>query len=172
MSALPQRKEPRLHGYDYCAAGAYFITICARNRRCLFGSISPTDVGGDACIAPQVALTPLGNIVQKHLANIPGVTEFVVMPNHLHCLIVVPAHTAAGGPMQASAPTAKVETISQRIRVFKGHVSHEAGAGVFSVPFMTISFATRTNIVRFANTSKIIQPDGPSINSTQRGNDP
>ena len=135
MSALPQRKAPRLHGYDYCAAGAYFITICARNRRCLFGSISPTDVGGDACIAPQVALTPLGNIVQKHLANIPGVTEFVVMPNHLHCLIVVPVHTAAGGPMQASAPTAKVETISQRIRVFKGHVSHEAGADVFQRSF-------------------------------------
>lgn len=37
--------------------------------------------------------------------------------------------------MLASAPTAKVETISQRIRVFKGHVSHEAGAGVFQRSF-------------------------------------
>ena len=172
MSALPQRKAPRLHGYDYCAAGAYFITICARNRRCLFGSISPTDVGGDACIAPQVALTPLGNIVQKHLANIPGVTEFVVMPNHLHCLIVVPAHTAAGGPMQASAPTAKVKPSRSVSAFLKGTYRMRLALVFFSVPFMTISFATRTNIVRFANTSKIIQPDGPSINSTQRGNDP
>ena len=155
MTTLPQRKAQRLSGYDYCAAGAYFITICAKNRRCLFGSIapvdadayatrstvqatteaSPTGVGGDACIAPQVALTPLGRIVQKHLANIPGVTEFVVMPNHLHCLIVVPSYTAAGGPMQASAPTERVETISQRIRVFKGCVAHEAGPGVFQRSF-------------------------------------
>ena len=45
MTTLPQRKPPRLPGYDYCTAGAYFITICAKNRRCIFGSILPTDKG-------------------------------------------------------------------------------------------------------------------------------
>ena len=105
MIALPQRKPPRLPGYDYCTAGAYFITICAKNRRCIFGSILPTGVGGDACIAPQVTPTPLGRLVQKHLSAIPGVTEYVVMPNHLHCLIVFSDGETAGGPMQASAPT-------------------------------------------------------------------
>ena len=131
---LPQRKPPRLPGYDYCAAGAYFITICAKDRRCLFGSISPTGVGGDACIAPQVTLTPLGRLVQTHLAAIPGVTEYVVMPNHLHCLIVIPGEVP-GGPMQASAPTEKGTTVSQRIRIFKGRVAHEAGPGVFQRSF-------------------------------------
>ena len=135
MIALPQRKPPRLPGYDYCTAGAYFITICAKNRRCIFGSILPTGVGGDACIAPQVTLTPLGRLVQKHLSAIPGVTEYVVMPNHLHCLIVVPGGETAGGPMQASAPTNKGIPIPQRIRIFKGCVAHEAGPGIFQRSF-------------------------------------
>ena len=134
MTTLPQRKAPRLHGYDYCAASAYFITICAKNRRCIFGSILPTGVGGDACIAPQVALSPLGRIVQKHLAAIPGVAEYVVMPNHLHCLIVISGEVA-GGPMQASAPTEKGTTVSQRIRIFKGRVAREAGPGIFQRSF-------------------------------------
>ena len=95
MTALPQRKPPRLPGYDYCTAGAYFITICAKNRRCIFGSILPTGVGGDACIAPQVTLTPLGRLVQKHLSTIPGVTEYIVMPNHLHCILRITVPSSA-----------------------------------------------------------------------------
>ena len=79
-------------------------------------------------------LTPLGHLVQIHLAAIPGVTEYVVMPNHLHCLIVIPGEVA-GGPMQASAPTAKGMTISQRIRIFKGRVARDAGTGVFQRSF-------------------------------------
>ena len=130
---LPQRKAPRLKGYDYTSPGAYFITICAKNRECLFGSIPPSFVGVDARIDPRtdvpVCLTPLGQIVQKHLQSTPGVTAYVVMPNHLHCLIVIP-WADGSGPMQASAPT-----VSQRIRAFKGHVAHEAGAAVFQRSF-------------------------------------
>ena len=29
----------RVQGYDYTQAGAYFITICARNRECLWGKV-------------------------------------------------------------------------------------------------------------------------------------
>ena len=36
---LPQRKHPRLVNYDYGSAGAYFITICTQNRRCVFSRI-------------------------------------------------------------------------------------------------------------------------------------
>ena len=131
--SLPQRKAPRLRGYDYTAPGAYFITICAKNRECLFGSIPPTPVGVDARIDPRadvpVFLTPLGQIVQSHLRAIPGVAAYVVMPNHLHCLIVV-SEADGSGPMQASAPT-----VSQMIRVFKGKVAHDAGVAVFQRSF-------------------------------------
>ena len=36
---LPKRKPTRLKGYDYSQNGAYFITICTHNRKCLFSNI-------------------------------------------------------------------------------------------------------------------------------------
>ncbi len=33
------RGSLRLPGYDYAQAGAYFVTVCTRNRECLFGTI-------------------------------------------------------------------------------------------------------------------------------------
>ena len=36
---LPKRKPTRLRNYDYSTPGAYFVTICAQNRRCVFSDI-------------------------------------------------------------------------------------------------------------------------------------
>ena len=36
---LPQRKHPRLDNYDYGSAGAYFVTICTQNSRCVLSRI-------------------------------------------------------------------------------------------------------------------------------------
>ena len=36
---LPQRKHPRLDNYDYSSAGAYFVTICTQNSRCVLSRI-------------------------------------------------------------------------------------------------------------------------------------
>jgi putative transposase len=33
------RRSIRLSGYDYSRAGAYFVTICAKDRACLFGEV-------------------------------------------------------------------------------------------------------------------------------------
>ena len=41
--AMPDRKRNRLEGYDYSRPGIYFITICAREKRCLFGEIPVGD---------------------------------------------------------------------------------------------------------------------------------
>lgn len=42
---LPQRKSPRLQGYDYSQAGAYFVTICTDHKNItlvIFGTRSCT----------------------------------------------------------------------------------------------------------------------------------
>ena len=80
---LAKRKPNRLMGYDYAACGAYFITICTKDRRQWFG-----DVVGDAHIAPHVALTPYGEIIQKYIRNILGIDKYVIMPNHIHMIIL------------------------------------------------------------------------------------
>ena len=36
---LPKRKHPRLDHYNYSSAGAYFVTICTQNRRCVLSRI-------------------------------------------------------------------------------------------------------------------------------------
>jgi len=33
------RRSIRLKSYDYSRAGAYFVTICIKDRECLFGEV-------------------------------------------------------------------------------------------------------------------------------------
>jgi len=37
--AFPKRKHPRLDKYDYSTAGAYFITLCTQNRKCVLSRV-------------------------------------------------------------------------------------------------------------------------------------
>ncbi|MDI9571434.1 MAG: transposase [Pseudomonadota bacterium] len=77
----------RLRGYDYSRPGAYFITICAQNRECLFGDI----VNG------EMRLNDAGVMVQSVWDEIPAhypgiyIDVFIVMPNHIHGIVVVGA---------------------------------------------------------------------------------
>ncbi len=38
-SSYPTRRSVRLQHHDYAQAGAYFVTLCTEERRCLFGAI-------------------------------------------------------------------------------------------------------------------------------------
>ena len=42
---FPNRKQVRLAAYDYSAPGAYFVTVCTQDRRCILSHIA---VGADA----------------------------------------------------------------------------------------------------------------------------
>ena len=48
---IHHRRSIRLQGYDYSQAGAYFVTICAQNRECLFGKIVDRKNGVEWCQA-------------------------------------------------------------------------------------------------------------------------
>jgi REP element-mobilizing transposase RayT len=87
-SALVQRRNRRsirLWEYDYSQAGAYYITVCTRDRECLFGAIA----GG------QMQVSEAGQIVQDVWCALPKfyasgeLDAFVVMPNHVHGIIVI-----------------------------------------------------------------------------------
>ena len=79
------RKSIRLRHYNYCQPGSYFITICTHHRECLFGEI----LNGD------MQLGEYGQIVSDCWQAIPEhfpqvqLDEFVVMPNHLHGILVL-----------------------------------------------------------------------------------
>ena len=111
------RKPNRLQEYDYATAGAYFITICTKNRAKILSEVR--SVGDDAYIVP----TPIGRLVDTYVQSIPGIDKYIVMPNHIHMIICID-----DGPMWASAPT---QSIPSRIRSFKTLITKELGYSIF-----------------------------------------
>ena len=78
---LPQRKRLRLQNFDYSSSGAYFITICTKDRKTLFAP-----VGADSISARMVERTFLETIRQYDGVDSP---IYVVMPNHFHAIITI-----------------------------------------------------------------------------------
>jgi REP element-mobilizing transposase RayT len=81
---MENRRRPlRLVGYDYSRPGGYFLTICARQRRDLFGQMTGS----------KMLLSDMGKIVETHWQTIPSyytnveLDEMVLMPDHLHGII-------------------------------------------------------------------------------------
>jgi len=91
-SVGPRRRRLRLAGYDYSRPGAYFVTICARDHQCLFGEI----VAG-AMRRNQIGETVAAcwNEIPRHYANVV-LDAFVVMPNHLHGILLLTDLVGAG----------------------------------------------------------------------------
>ena len=82
---LSSRRSIRLKDFDYSSAGAYLITICVQDRGLLLGDV----VGG------EVALWMEGQIVHEVWDGLVGrfptvmTDAFVVMPNHVHGIVVI-----------------------------------------------------------------------------------
>lgn len=75
----------RLQSWDYGANGAYFITICTKNREHFFGEI----------LNNKMQLNELGQLTEKYWVEIPThfpfieLGNFVVMPNHTHGILII-----------------------------------------------------------------------------------
>ena len=80
---MRERKLNRLSGYDYSTAGSYFITICIKNRECMFGEI----------LDGEMKLNESGKITDEQWKwlfqqyNYIRMDEYVIMPNHFHGII-------------------------------------------------------------------------------------
>ncbi len=78
-------ESARLKGWDYASDGAYFITICTKDREHFFGE----------CLNGKMKLSTMGAIVQGFWYDIPAhfpqirLDVFVVMPNHIHGILVL-----------------------------------------------------------------------------------
>lgn len=86
---LPQRKSPRARWHDYTGAD-YFVTFCTKNRELYFGDV----------VDGQMELSEIGRwavtqieqtaVIRQNDVEIP---MFVVMPNHVHLIVVIGGHT-------------------------------------------------------------------------------
>lgn len=75
----------RLQSWDYGSNGAYFITICTQNREHYFGEI----------INHEMHLNEIGKLAEQYWIEIPNhfpfveLGNFVVMPNHVHGIVII-----------------------------------------------------------------------------------
>ena len=152
MTDRPQRKRIRLTDYDYSAPGAYFITICTREKRCILSRISA---------GAAVVLSTEGQFVDRAIKNIsviyPGIAvdDYVIMPNHVHILlrimeqesgrlIAAPTARTVVGQGTIAAPTAgavvgqgtiAAPTVSTVVGQMKRWVSRQAGTALWQKSF-------------------------------------
>jgi len=123
------RRSIRLKGYDYTQRGAYFVTICTQNRACLFGDI----------VDGKMLLNDAGRMVQTVWEAMPvhymGVVidAFVVMPNHIHGIVVLVGAAPCGRPpmgqAQGPAPTVAM-SLPDVVHRFKTMTTKQYADGV------------------------------------------
>ena len=79
-----QRKSIRLTGYDYASDGAYCVTVCTHATQSLFGDV----------LNGVMSLNDAGQMVEQVWNDLPrrfaraDLDAFVVMPNHVHGIIL------------------------------------------------------------------------------------
>ena len=118
-SQVHHRRSIRLPAYDYSQAGFYFVTICAQHRKCLFGEV----------VDDQMKLNRYGRLVAEAwnwLAEryiYVDLDEWIVMPNHLHGILVISDERSRGGsrtaPTDANASVIPRKPLGQLIGAFK-----------------------------------------------------
>lgn len=175
MSYDPERhhrRSIRLEAYDYTRSGAYFVTACVQDRVCLFGEV----------VDGKMELNSFGEVVAEHrewleqqYAHVQ-LDAWVVMPNHLHGIIVLMddnpcrgGFPAFGGELRLrTAPTpAKRKPLGRLVGAFKT-VSTKHINRMWNCPsqrlwqrnFYEHVTATKKNCTASANTLRRIRRGG------------
>jgi len=105
------RRSIRLRGYDYRQAGAYFVTICSQNRECMFGQV----------VEGQMILNAPGHMVELVWRELPQhypgieVDAFVVMPNHVHGIIILVGAGPRACPDKSGQPQGVTPTTTMSL---------------------------------------------------------
>lgn len=103
---IQYRRSIRLKDYNYATEGAYFVTIGTHEKQCLFGDM----------IDDTMRLNDAGVMVREEWLRTPhrfpniDLDEFVIMPNHLHGIIIVGATLAVARSSQSRAGTSPAPT--------------------------------------------------------------
>ncbi len=107
-------RSARLLGYDYSQPGAYFVTVCTKDRIPYFGMIRNG----------EMAVSGIGGIVREEILRTPEVRvnvdldEWVIMPNHIHMIIQIGDSSAVETPRRGVS-TWKLGTLGAIMNQFK-----------------------------------------------------
>ncbi len=108
------RRSIRLSGYDYSQPGPYFVTICTHNREL------------------SLEVEQVKDIVRSAWDSLPArfphvmLDEFVIMPNHIHGIIIFAPTAASRGSAQRRGAASNAPTLGPVVRAFKSLSAIEA----------------------------------------------
>lgn len=129
---LQKRKPNRLKNYDYGQCGAYFITVCTKNRQPILSKISQT-VGNAVLGIPKTELYKYGQITERIILQMQDfysnihIDYFVIMPNHLHLILSIKESNGA--------PRTAHPTVSSFIGTLKRFINREIGKNIWQTSF-------------------------------------
>lgn len=127
MASRPRyrrRNSYRLKGYDYSQPGAYFVTANCINKEHLFGTV----------INHRMILSEFGKIAKDQWILTPTIRpnvelgEFVVMPDHIHGIIIITERFAdlngvRGNTHPLSSVSSKLISTSQTLgAIMRGYM--------------------------------------------------
>ena len=104
-----RRRSIRMHEYDYSKEGLYFITICVKDKECLFGRIQNG----------ELELNEAGKIMDEQWLMISNrfpntvLHEYIVMPNHFHAIIEITEKTISDNESLTDAPVGVTLAVTQ-----------------------------------------------------------
>nr|WP_317208133.1 transposase [Tenacibaculum ovolyticum] len=111
----------RLQNWDYASNGAYFITICTKNREHYFGEIENK----------EMQLTEVGKLAETYWMEIPEhfpfvtLGNFVIIPNHMHGILIIDKPTSQVKTLQCNVSTMqdKISTTNDKVKTLQCNVS-------------------------------------------------
>lgn len=129
---IHNRKSPRKKGYDYTSPWWYFVTICTKNREHYFGKVEHG----------QMILSQLWKICEQKIQKLSqrrsvDVHERIVMPNHIHIILIIDKYTIVGADHQSAIDHQSIlgdltnrpydgPTLSSIIKLLKWNISKMA----------------------------------------------
>ena len=127
---LPQRKSPRARWHDYTGAD-YFVTFCTKKRELYFGDV--VDGKMELSEIGKWALTQIEQtvVIRQNDVEIP---MYVVMPNHIHLIVVFNGVSPCRDASNASASNVSVSNASvsnaSGLEIIKPNISDARGASL------------------------------------------
>jgi len=120
LTEFPQRKHPRLKTFDYSLNGYYHVIICTKDRLTLLS----VPLAEQRNTPAGLQLTAIGKIVEEQLLGLSHrypfvkIDQYVIMPDHLHTIVVV-EHEMGKMGCEGAAGASHRPTLTDIVCVFK-----------------------------------------------------
>lgn len=120
---MPNKYNPKIHNrhsirlpeYNYSQDGWYYVTLCVLGNKCIFGKFTDG----------RILLYQYGRIVEKcwkwltQQYSYVHLDEYVVMPNHLHGIIIIRKDCKGGSRTAPTGNMPKYKPLSRLVGAFK-----------------------------------------------------